>query len=123
MTLGAALLVLLRPAAYPLLFVATICLAIRGVGALVAAGLAAPVVRLWMLARGAADLILAGMLMVGAPLAALISTISGVRWPEGAGLVLVNFVGLSVLVTGLALLGIGRSHRRSSEPAETGAAG
>lgn len=105
-TIAAAALILVRPQAYPLLFVAIICLLLRGVGA-VAAGFMAPrAVRAWVIGRGLFDLGLGAILIAGAPLAAIISIISGNRWPDRAGAVLTNFVALSMLVTGLALLGL-----------------
>lgn len=105
-TIGAALLILVRPEAYPLLFVAITCLLLRGVGA-VAAGLMAPrSVRAWVVGRGLFDLGLGAILIAGAPLAAIISIISGNRWPDRAGAVLTNFVALSMIVAGLSLLGL-----------------
>lgn len=115
-TIGAALLILVRPQAYPLLFVAITCLLLRGVGA-VAAGIMAPwAVRPWVVGRGLFDLGLGGILIAGAPLAAIISIISGNRWPDRAGAVLTNFVALSMLATGVALLGLAVTAVRSRAP-------
>ena len=70
--------------------------------------------RLWVLARGLVDLLLGGMLLAGAPLAAVISIISGNRWPDRAGAVLTNFVAISMLATGLSLLGLALHARRAA---------
>jgi uncharacterized membrane protein HdeD (DUF308 family) len=118
-TLGAALLVLLRPAAYPLVFVAITCLAIRGVGAVAAAFFSSTAVRWWVLARGAFDILLAAVLTTGAPLSAVISTISGAKWPRGGAEVLTNFVAVSILAAGLSLLAIaltGHKARGEADP-------
>lgn len=78
---------------YPLGIIAALCPAICGVGATVASFEPDGVVQGWVLARGGADLILTTILMVGAPLAAIISLISGVPWrPRGAA-VLTKFPG------------------------------
>jgi hypothetical protein len=115
-TIGAALLILVRPEAFPLLFVAIACLLLRGVGA-VAAGLMAPrSVRAWVVGRGLFDLGLGAILIAGAPLAAIISIISGNRWPDRAGAVLTNFVALSMIVAGLSLLGLALSAGRRGAP-------
>lgn len=111
-TIGVALLILLRPGTYPLLFIAITCLLVRAVGAVVAGFLSAGTVRLWVLGRGFVDLALGGMLLAGAPLAAVISIISGNRWPDRAGAVLTNFVAISMLATGLSLLGLALHARR-----------
>ncbi len=115
-TIGAALLILVRPQAYPLLFVAITCLLLRGVGA-VAAGFMAPrSVRAWVIGRGIFDLGLGAILIAGAPLAAIISIISGNRWPDRAGAVLTNFVALSMIVAGLTLLGLALTAGRKKTP-------
>jgi uncharacterized membrane protein HdeD (DUF308 family) len=118
-TLGAALLILLRPQAYPLLFVAIVCLLVRGTGALVAAFLSSGETRLWVVGRGLIDLALGGILLAGAPLAAIVSIISGNRWPDRSGAVLTNFVAASMIVTAISLLGLAlRAHvldRREEE--------
>lgn len=111
---GAALLILFRPDAYPLLFVAITCLLLRAVGAVVAAVLSPGEVRVWILGRGLVDLALGGILLAGAPLAAVVSIISGNRWPDRAGAVLTNFVAVSMLATGFALLGLALRVRRGS---------
>lgn len=122
-TIGAAILILVRPGAYPLLFVAITCLLLRGVGAVAAGFMSAGVVRAWVVARGLFDVVLGCILVAGAPLAAVISIISGNRWPDRAGAVLTNFVALSMLVTGVTLLGLaltagrGRSSA-ADEPAD-----
>ncbi len=103
-TLGAVLLILLRPEAYPLMIITAMCLALRGVGASVAAFGADGAVGGWVLARGMADLVLTTILMVGAPAAAIISLISGVPWPPRGAAVLTNFVAVSVIATGISLL-------------------
>ena len=110
-TLAAVSLILLRPAAYPLVIVAVLCLAVRGVGATVAAFEPDGFIRAWVLARGLADLILATILMVGAPLAAIISAIAGVPWPPGGAAVLTNFVAVSTIATGLSLIGLSLRNR------------
>ena len=110
--IGAALLILFRPDAYPLLFVAITCLLLRAVGAVVAAVLAPGEVRVWVLGRGVVDLALGGILLAGAPLAAVVSIISGNRWPDRAGAVLTNFVAVSMLATGISLLGLALRVRR-----------
>jgi len=113
-TLASALLILLRPDAYPLVYVATICLGVRGAGALGAALSSAGAVRWWTLARGFIDLLLAAILVAGVPFMAVISVISGVSWPPRGAAVLANFVALSLLVTGISLLGLGTAHRRAA---------
>ena len=117
-TIGAALLILLRPEAYPLLFIAMTCLLLRGVGAVAAGFMSTGLVRAWVVGRGLIDLALGAILVAGAPLAAIVSIISGNRWPDRAGAVLTNFVALSMLVTGLSLLGLaltaGRSRARGA---------
>jgi uncharacterized membrane protein HdeD (DUF308 family) len=62
---GAALLILLWPGAYPLLFVAITCLLIRAAGAVVAAFLSSGEVRVWVLGRALVDLLLGGILLAG----------------------------------------------------------
>lgn len=106
-TLGSALLILLRPGAYPLIVVATLCLVLRGMGAVAAAAVADGRARFWVLGRGVVDLGLALVLVAGVPLMAVISVISGVPWPPRGADVLANFVALSVLITGLSLIGVG----------------
>jgi uncharacterized membrane protein HdeD (DUF308 family) len=111
-TIGTALLILMRPETFPLLFVAITCLLIRAVGAVVAGVLSAGAVRAWVLARGFVDLLLGGVLLAGAPLAAVVSIISGNRWPDRSGAVLTNFVAIGMLATGLSLLGLALYARR-----------
>lgn len=111
-TFGAGLFVLLRPSTFPLVFLAMLCLTIRGVGALVAGARSIAGIRGWVMARGAADILLAATLMAGAPLAAVISILSGRRWPPGGGAILMNFVAISLLLTGLSLVAVGLTHRR-----------
>jgi len=110
---GAALLILLWPGAYPLLFVAITCLLIRAAGAVVAAFLSSGEVRVWVLGRALVDLLLGGILLAGAPLAAIVSIISGNRWPDRSGAVLTNFVAISMLATGLAMLGLALRSRHN----------
>jgi uncharacterized membrane protein HdeD (DUF308 family) len=117
-TVGAALLILMRPEAFPLIYVAITCLLVRGVGAVVAAALSRAGVRLWVLGRGAVDLALGLILLAGAPLSAVISIISGNRWPDRSGAVLTNFVALSMLATGLSLLGLALMRRRAAADEE-----
>jgi uncharacterized membrane protein HdeD (DUF308 family) len=111
-TVGAALLILLRPEAFALIWVAITCLLLRAVGAVVAGVLSAGAVRIWVLARGLVDLALGGVLLAGAPLAAVVSIISGNRWPDRSGAVLTNFVAISILATGISLLGLALRARR-----------
>jgi uncharacterized membrane protein HdeD (DUF308 family) len=113
-TLGAVLLILLRPDAYPLAFVAAICLAVRGVGATVAA-IEPDRIRGWVLARGISDLALTTILMVGAPLAAVISVISGVPWPPRGAVVLTNFLAVSTIISGLSLVALALRNRVSGD--------
>lgn len=112
-TLAAALLVLLRPGAYPLIFVAILCLAIRGVGALVAAASGEGRLQFWVLARGLIDLLLGGILVSGAPLIAVISVLSGKTWPPNSAATLGNFVAMSMISAGICLLGMAWSHRQT----------
>ena len=118
-TIGVAALILFRPGTFPLLFVAITCLLVRAVGAVVAGFLTEGAVRLWVLARGFIDLLLGGILLAGAPLAAVISIISGNRWPDRAGAVLTNFVAISILATGISLLGLALHARRAARTAES----
>jgi uncharacterized membrane protein HdeD (DUF308 family) len=118
--IGAALLILFRPEAYPLLFVAITCLLLRAVGAVVAAVLSPGEVRAWVLGRGFVDLALGGILLAGAPLAAVVSIISGNRWPDRSGAVLTNFVALSMLATGISLLGLALRVRRGAVAEDEG---
>lgn len=111
-TLAGALLVLLRPGAYPLIFVAILCLAIRGVGALVAAA-GGGGLHLWVLARGLVDLLLAGVLISGAPLIAVITVLSGKTWPPNSAAIMGNFIAISMISAGICLLGMAWSHRRT----------
>jgi uncharacterized membrane protein HdeD (DUF308 family) len=115
-TLSAVLLILLRPEAYPLTIIAALCLAVRGVGATVASFEPDGVIRGWVLARGLADLILTTILMVGAPLAAIISVISGVPWPPRGAAVLTNFLAVSTIATGLSLLALSLRNRSRRDP-------
>ena len=121
-TLGAAVLILVRPQAYPVIYVAITCLLVRGVGAVVAAALSARAVRLWVMGRGVTDLALGAILLAGAPLAAVISIISGNRWPDRSGAILTNFIGLSMVATGLSLLGLALTHARFIAPRKEGEA-
>ena len=111
-TLGAALLILLRPVTLPLTFLAIICLAGRGVGASVASFEDNGSVRYWVFGRGMVDLSLAIVLIIGAPLALAISVLSGAVWTDGlvwpgrGGVILINFVALSVLANGISLIGL-----------------
>ena len=114
-TLAAAAVVLLRPDAYPLYFVAILCLAARGVGAAVAAFYSVGVTRFWVLGRGGVDLLLTALLIAGAPVAALVSMLSGRNWPVEAAAVLSNFVAVSVLATGLSLIGIALTSKRARD--------
>lgn len=100
-TLACALLILLRPQAYPLIFIAIVCLLVRGVGAAVAAFIGR---RLWVGVRAGVDLSLAALLIAGAPVAAVISVITASRWPDHGSAVLSNFVAVSMLATGLSLV-------------------
>ena len=111
-TLAGAALVLLRPGAYPLIFVAILCLAIRGVGALVAAASGGGRLQLWVLARGLTDLLLAAILMSGAPLMAVISILSGRNWPRSGTAILGNFIAISMIAAGICLVGLAWSRRR-----------
>lgn|GEM_PF-2614682 len=118
-TIGAALLILLSPDAYPLLFIAITCLLARAAGAIVAAFLSGGEVRVWVLGRALVDLVLGGILFAGAPLAAVVSIISGNRWPDRSGAVLTNFVAVSMLATGIAMLGLAlRSRHGDIDPAD-----
>ena len=118
-TFGAALLILFLPGAYPLLFVAITCLLLRGVGAVVAGFISAGAVRYWVLGRGLVDLALGGILLAGAPLAAVVSIISGNRWPDRSGAVLTNFVAISMLATGISLFALAiRARRPAAAPAD-----
>ena len=110
-TIGAAILILVRPEAYPLLFVAITCLLLRGVGAVGVGFMSTGAIRAWVVGRGLIDVLLGAVLMAGAPLAAVISIISGNRWPDRSGAVLTNFVAISMLVTGLSLLGLALTAR------------
>jgi uncharacterized membrane protein HdeD (DUF308 family) len=112
-TLAAALLVLLRPGAYPLMFVATLCLAIRGVGAIAAAVVGGGGPQLWVLARGLVDLLLGAILMIGAPVVAVITVLAGTRWPPSGTAVLGNFIAISMIAAGMCLAGLAWTHRRS----------
>ena len=117
-TIGAAALILVRPEAYPLLFVAITCLLVRGVGAVAAGAMTSGEVRFWVVGRGMIDIVLGAVLVAGAPLAAVISIVSGNRWPDRSGAVLTNFVALSMLVTGISLVGLAlRARRRAAEAA------
>jgi uncharacterized membrane protein HdeD (DUF308 family) len=120
-TIGAALFILLRPETFTLLFIAITCLLVRAVGAVVAGVLSGGAVRTWVLARGFVDLLLGGVLLAGAPLAAIVSIISGNRWPDRSGALLTNFVAVSMLATGVSLLGLAFYRRRHpDEPEEAG---
>jgi hypothetical protein len=116
---GAAMFILLRPSLYPLTFVAILCLAVRGVGAVIAGAFSGGSVGRWVIARGAFDLALMVILLVGAPFSAAVSVISGValtgeRWPANGDIILVNFVAASIFVTGLCLVSIGLTRSRQA---------
>ena len=112
-TLAAAVVVLLRPGTYPLMFVATLCLAIRGVGAIAAALAASRGPQLWVLARGLVDLLLGAILIIGAPVVAVITVVAGTKWPPSGTAVLGNFVAVSMIAAGVCLLGLAWTHRRA----------
>ena len=117
-TIAAAALILVRPEAFPLLFVAITCLLLRGVGAVAVGFMSGGAIRAWVVGRGLIDVLLGAILTAGAPLAAVISIISGNRWPDRSGAVLTNFVAVSMLVTGLSLLGLALTARhRTVRPA------
>ena len=105
-TIGAAMLILVRPQAFPLLFVAITCLLLRGVGAVGVGFMSRGAIRAWVVGRGLIDVFLGSILLAGAPLAAVVSIISGNRWPDRSGAVLTNFVAVSMLVTGISLVGL-----------------
>jgi uncharacterized membrane protein HdeD (DUF308 family) len=115
-TAAAAFLVLFRPDAYPLFFIAVVCLAIRGIGAVVAASVGAGGLQPWVLARGIVDTILALILVAGAPLAAVISVVSGKNWPPSGHSVLGNFIACSIIAAGLCLVGLAYSARARANP-------
>ncbi len=112
-TVGAALLILVRPEAYPLIFVAVTCLLLRGVGAVATGFMSRGAIRIWVVGRGLIDVGFAAILLAGAPLAAIVSIVSGNRWPDRSGAVLTNFVALSMIVTGLSLLGVALTAQRA----------
>ena len=66
-----------------------------------------------MFARGIVDTLLATTLVAGAPLAAVISTLSGKKWPPSGHAVLGNFIGVSMIAAGVCLLGLALTKRRS----------
>jgi uncharacterized membrane protein HdeD (DUF308 family) len=111
-TLAAAAFVLFRPDAYPLIFIATLCLAIRGIGALTAALLAEAGIQPWVFARGLADTVLAMILIAGAPLSAVISVLAGKKWPPSGQALLGNFIACSMVAAGICLLGLALSRRK-----------
>jgi uncharacterized membrane protein HdeD (DUF308 family) len=121
-TVAAAALILVRPEAFPLLFVAITCLLLRGVGAVAVGFMSTGAIRAWVVGRGLIDVLLGAILMAGAPLAAVISIISGNRWPDRSGALLTNFVAVSMLVTGVSLLGLALTARHrpgaGGDPAE-----
>lgn len=115
-TAAAAFLVLFRPEAYPLFFIAVVCLAIRGIGAVVAASVGAGGLQPWVLARGIVDTLLALVLVAGAPLAAVISVVSGKNWPPSGHSVLGNFIACSIIAAGVCLVGLAYSARARADP-------
>jgi uncharacterized membrane protein HdeD (DUF308 family) len=117
-TLAAALVVLFRPDAYPLIFIAILCLAVRGIGALIAAFIGRDGVQPWVLARGVVDSALAVILIGGAPLSAVISVLSGRRWPPSGHALLGNFIAWSMVAAGICLIGVALSKRtgRNGKP-------
>jgi uncharacterized membrane protein HdeD (DUF308 family) len=117
-TIATALLILLRPEAFALLFVAIVCLLVRGIGAVAAAFLSSGQTRLWVLGRGLIDLALGGILIAGAPLSAIVSIVSGNSWPDRSGAVLTNFVAASMLVTAISLLGLALRAKRLDQGVE-----
>ena len=114
-TLAAATIVLFRPDAYPLIFIAILCLAIRGIGALVAALVAEGGIQPWVLARGFVDTVLAIVLIGGAPLSAVISVLAGKKWPPSGHALLGNFIAWSMVAAGVCLLGLALSRRKQAE--------
>lgn len=122
-TIAAALLILVRPQAYPLLFVAITCLLLRGVGAVAVGFMSSGAIRAWVVARGLFDVLLGAVLLAGAPLAAVVSIISGNRWPDRSGALLTNFVAVSMLVTGISLLGLALTARNKTPAREPGDGG
>jgi hypothetical protein len=110
-----ALLILANPIAFRLLFVAIFCLGLRGLGAIAAAFLSAGAVRLWFLAQGLVDMLLATILIAGTPLAAVISVIAGGRWPPGSAAILANFIAVSLLAAGISLIGVGIALRNGRD--------
>lgn len=114
-TLAAAAFVLFRPDAYPLIFIAILCLAIRGIGALAAAVVAEAGIQPWVFARGVADTVLAIILIGGAPLSAVISVLAGKKWPPSGQALLGNFIACSMVAAGLCLLGLALSTRKQAE--------
>jgi hypothetical protein len=117
-----ALLILANPIAFRLLFVAIFCLGLRGLGAIAAAFLSAGAVRLWILAQGLVDMLLAAILIAGAPVAAVISIIAGGRWPPGSAAILANFIALSLLAAGVSLIGVGIALRNGRDQGHSVAA-
>ena len=115
-TIAAAALILVRPEAFPLLFVAITCLLLRGVGAVAVGFMSTGAIRAWVVGRGLVDVLLGAILLAGAPLAAVISIISGNRWPDRSGALLTNFVAASMLVTGVSLLGLALTARHRPGP-------
>jgi uncharacterized membrane protein HdeD (DUF308 family) len=115
-TIAAAALILVRPEAFPLLFVAITCLLVRGVGAVAVGFMSTGAIRGWVVGRGLVVVLLGAILLAGAPLAAVISIISGNRWPDRSGALLTNFVAASMLVTGVSLLGLALTARHRPGP-------
>ena len=107
---AAALLILVRPDAFPMLFVAFVCLGARGLGAVVAAFIGERATRRWVLGRGGVDVVLAAILAAGAPVSAVISILSGAKWPRGRAAILGNFVAVSMISSGICLIGIALAH-------------
>jgi uncharacterized membrane protein HdeD (DUF308 family) len=114
-TLGAAAFVLFRPDAYPLIFIAILCLAIRGIGALTAASIAEAGLQRWIFARGLVDILLAVILVGGAPLSAVISILAGKKWPPSGHALLGNFIAWSMVAAGICLLGLAITRRMQAK--------
>lgn len=111
-TLAAAFLILFAPNAYPPIFIAILCLAVRGIGASIAAFIGKEGLQPWVLARGAVDSGLAMILIAGAPLSAIISVLSGRKWPPSGHAILGNFIAWSMVAAGICLIGLAISKRR-----------
>jgi uncharacterized membrane protein HdeD (DUF308 family) len=117
-TLAAAAFVLFRPGAYPLIFIAILCLAIRGIGAVTAASIAEAGIQRWIFGRGLVDILLALILVAGAPLSAVVSILAGKKWPPSGHALLGNFIAWSMVAAGICLLGLALSRRRGRKAGE-----